>query len=105
MGYNWSPDKYIKLVEKSSDPVLQYYMKAEMDYITTKIENPKEKTFIDVGAGYGRVIPPLSEIAKQVITVELDKKMLTELKHRGEQYPNVLVIIFIYLLIKLKHFI
>jgi SAM-dependent methyltransferase len=92
MEYNWQPDKYIKLVEKSSDPILQDYMKTELGYITTKIEKPEEKTFIEVGAGYGRVIPPLSEIAKQVIAVELDKKMLAELKRREKQYPNVLFI-------------
>jgi ubiquinone/menaquinone biosynthesis C-methylase UbiE len=92
MEYDWNTNKYINLVEKTSNPFLQGYMRAELEYITNKIENSKDKTFIDVGAGYGRVIPELSIIAKNILAVELDKQMLAELKKRAPQYQNVSVV-------------
>jgi ubiquinone/menaquinone biosynthesis C-methylase UbiE len=92
MEYDWKTEKYIKLVEKTSNLFLQEYMRVELEYITNKIENSKDKTFIDVGAGYGRVIPELSIIAKNVLAVELDKQMLAELKKRAPQYQNVSVV-------------
>lgn len=92
MEYDWNTDKYVKSVEKTSNPFLQEYIRVELDYITNKIENSKAKTFIDVGAGYGRVIPELSMIAKKVLAVELDKQMLAELRRRAPQYNNVSVV-------------
>ena len=92
MEYDWKIDKYIDLVEKSDNSFLQEYMKAELDYIINKIANPEEKIFIDVGAGYGRVLPQLSEIAKQVLAVELDKQMLSELRKRASRYQNISVV-------------
>jgi 16S rRNA A1518/A1519 N6-dimethyltransferase RsmA/KsgA/DIM1 with predicted DNA glycosylase/AP lyase activity len=91
MSFSWNSDKYIKLVEKTSDSILRDYMSAELSVID-KIENPKEKTFIDVGAGYGRVISHLSEIGRKVIAVEIDKNLLPELKKRASQHSNVSVI-------------
>lgn len=91
MEYSWEPNKYIEFVEKTPYLPFQDYMKAELDIIG-KVENSEEKTFIEVGAGYGRIIPQLSKIAKQVIAVEIDKKMFNELKKLAKQYPNVVVI-------------
>ncbi|MDD5569082.1 MAG: rRNA adenine N-6-methyltransferase family protein [Candidatus Pacebacteria bacterium] len=91
MSNDWKVDEYIK-TENTSNPFLQEYTKVELDYITNKIENSKEKTFIDVGAGYGRVIPKLSKIAKKVLAVEIDKQMLYKLKEKALQYQNVSVI-------------
>lgn len=89
--HEWNPQKYIKLVENTRDPVLRNYIDAELD-ICTKIKNPTDKTFIDVGAGYGRVVPLLSRIGKQVMAVEIDRNMLTELKQRAKKSSNVLVV-------------
>ena len=91
MEHSWEPSKYVEFVEKTPCPSIQDYMKVEFSIIS-KVENPKEKTFIEVGAGPGRVIPQLSKIAKQVIAVEIDKKMLNELKKQENQYPNIAVI-------------
>jgi len=92
MEYSWDPNKYFDLVENTSSPILQKYMRVELDYLINNIINPKDKTFIDVGAGVGRVIPKLSAISKGVIAVELDKQMLGALKKRSERYSNVLVV-------------
>lgn len=90
--YRWSPEKYIKLVEKTRDLILREYMDAEIEYILKNVQNPNLKTFIDVGAGYGRVISQLSKIGKNVIAVEINKKMLKELQKSAERLKNVTVI-------------
>ena len=61
--YHWSPQKYIELVENTNNPLLQEYQKVELEYVTSKIQSPETKTFIDVGAGYGRVLPQIAKIA------------------------------------------
>jgi len=90
--YHWIPEKYITLVEKTNNPILREYMKTEIDYIVKNIESPSLKTFIEVGAGYGRVLSQLSKLGKNVIAVEIDKKMLQELKQRTKKLPNVIII-------------
>ena len=92
LQYHWTPEKYIKLVEKTKDPILQEYMKTEIDYIIRNVQNAASKTFIDVGAGYGRVIPQLSKLARNIIAVEIDKKMVGELKKRVKKLSNVTVV-------------
>ena len=61
--YHWSPQKYIELVEHTNNPFLREYQQVELEYVTSKIQSPKTKTFIDVGAGYGRVLPQIARIA------------------------------------------
>jgi len=91
MSFSWNSDKYIKNVEETSNLLLRDYMDAEID-IVEGVENPKEKTFIDVGAGYGRMVSCLSRIGKKLISVEIDKNLLPELKKRTEKYSNVEII-------------
>ena len=67
--YSWSPQRYIDLVENTRFPMLQEYQRVELDYITSKIQTPQAKTFIDIGAGYGRALPQLAEAAKRVIAI------------------------------------
>lgn len=90
--YNWSPQRYINLVENTKFPMLQEYQKVELDYLTSSIQSPRQKTFIDVGAGYGRVFSQLAEIAQELIAVELDSEMLSELRKRAAKFGNVRVI-------------
>lgn len=63
VAYHWSPRKYIELVEHTNNLFLREYQRVEVDYVTSKIQSPKTKTFIDVGAGYGRVLPQIAGIA------------------------------------------
>lgn len=81
--YHWSADKYIRLVEHTQNPMLDEYQRVEANYIAEKIENPKSKTFVDVGAGYGRILPQIAKVAKEVLAVELDGEMLGELQRRA----------------------
>ena len=55
--YNWSVEEYINLVENTQNPTLKKFELVELDYLLNKISSPQTKTFIDVGAGYGRVLP------------------------------------------------
>lgn len=92
LAYNWSVSDYIDLVENTSNPVLKKYEQEELDYLKTQIENSQEKTFIDVGGGYGRALPVLAKIARNVISVEINDSMFGELEKRTRQYPNAVAI-------------
>src|SRR3989344_8592941 len=87
--YTWSVPDYIKSVENSSHPLIKGYEQAEIDFLTSSIENLKMKTFIDVGAGYGRVLPYIAPpITRNIIAVEINDSMFSELQKRAVLYPN-----------------
>jgi len=90
--YNWLPQKYIDLVENTANPMLSEYQQAELDYMRTRVEQPRGKVFVDVGAGYGRVLSELSRVSRSVIAVEIDEEMLGELRRRAQALPNVHVV-------------
>lgn len=92
MGYDWKTDKYFELVENTNNVFLRDYIDIELNYLTHKIDNPNSKTFIDIGAGYGRVVPVLSKIAKKIIAVEIDEQMLNSLYEKSEAYKNCSII-------------
>ena len=87
----YTAEKYIELVEDIDDDVLQSHMKTEIEVIS-KVEDSKNKTFIDLGAGHGRILSDLAKIARNVISIELNPDMLKELKKRTEMYKNASVI-------------
>ena len=87
----YTTEKYIKLVENTNDNILQSYMHAEIDVIS-KVKNSKDKTFVDLGAGYGRVLPILVKIARNVISIEINPNMIIELRKRTEKYKNAIAI-------------
>ncbi len=88
IAHHWSPDKYIRLVENTANSTLAEFQRRETEFITRNIKSPQDKTYIDVGAGYGRVLPHLSPIAKKVIAIELDEDMHSELERRGAEYRS-----------------
>ena len=87
----YTAEQYIKLVENIDDDILQSHMKAEIDVIS-KVKDSKNKTFIDLGAGYGRILPDLAKISRNVISIDINPEMLRELKKRTEFYGNASVI-------------
>src|SRR5579884_2646639 len=91
-SFNWSSQKYIDEVEHGTDPGLLEYQRIELKYLTTKIEYLQEKTFIDVGAGYGRILPHLAKLAKKFIAIERDSDLLDELQKRASHFPNCEII-------------
>ncbi|MCK9578148.1 rRNA adenine N-6-methyltransferase family protein [bacterium] len=91
MEYDWKTDEYIRLVENTNNPFLRDFIDKELDYLCS-IDNLSEKAIVDVGSGYGRVVPILAPKAKSFYAVELDKNMLRELKKTVKDYKNCLVI-------------
>ena len=87
--HHWFPQKYIDLVEHTTNSMLSEYQQAELDYMRTRVEQPRGKVFVDVGAGYGRVLSELSRVSRSVIAVEIAEEMLGELRRRAEDLPNV----------------
>ena len=90
--YSWSIQDYIKFVEKSSHPLIRNYEQAELDYLLDNIKSPKNKTFVDIGAGYGRVLPALTKIARSVIGVEINDEMFQELQKRTAKFSNAVAV-------------
>src|ERR1035438_6257403 len=90
--FNWNTQSYIEQVEKSQEPGLIEYQQDELDFIKNGVKDPGTKTFIDIGAGYGRVIPAVAALAKDVIAVEQDQDFLSELQRRATELGNVIVI-------------
>ena len=87
----YTAEKYIGLVENIDDSILQSHMKAEIDVIS-KVKDSKNKTFIDLGAGYSRVLSDLAEIGRNIISIEINPDMLKELKKRTKMYKNATII-------------
>jgi ubiquinone/menaquinone biosynthesis C-methylase UbiE len=87
----FTAQQYIKLVENTNDGILQSHMKAEIGIIS-QVKDSKTKTFIDLGAGHGRILPDLAKIARNVISIECNPHMLVELKKRTKKYNNASVI-------------
>lgn len=90
LKYTWSVPDYIRSVENSSHPLMKSYEQAEIDFLTTSIENLEMKTFIDVGAGYGRILPYVAPPkTRNVVAVEINGSMFEELDKRCKEYTNV----------------
>lgn len=87
----YTAEKYIELVESIDDDILQSHMKAEIKFIS-QIKGSKSKTFIDLGAGHGRILPDLAKIARNVISIEINPNMLEELRKRTKEHENATII-------------
>ncbi len=87
----YTDQQYIKLVENIDDNILQSMMKKEIEMIEN-IKDSKKKTFVDLGAGHGRLTPILGKISKNVLSIEINPNMLPELKRRSSKFNNAKVI-------------
>lgn len=94
MGYmrQYTDKKYIEATETKPHPILKKHMDAELEVILS-VENPREKTFIDLGAGHGRLTKPIARIARNLISIEINKDMLSELRKRSFEFNNAKVIV------------
>jgi len=84
---NYDPKKYIKLVENSDFPLLRKFMKDELDFLNRQIEH--KNSIIDLGSGYGRIIPYVKEICNEYWGVEINKLMYNELERRALKTSNI----------------
>lgn len=84
---DYTADKYEDLVAKTENKKLQAFMAGEINFIKT-IDTSNEKTFIDLGAGYGRVVPELAKVGHSVIAVEINPEMFKRLELIAAGLPN-----------------
>lgn len=87
----YTDEQYVRLVENIIDEILQSMMEKEIEIIKG-VKNSKQKTFIDLGAGCGRLTPILGEISKNFISIEINPNMLLELNKRSFKFKNSKVI-------------
>jgi len=66
-------------------------MEAER-FTIRSVRNPSHKTFVDLGAGYGRIIADLVAIARNVVALENNPGMLEELLVNWGFHPKVTVV-------------
>jgi SAM-dependent methyltransferase len=85
---DYTAEKYKELVEEIDDEKLQAYMQAEQEFIAAT-PNAKQKTFVDLGAGHGRVEPVLSSVAGNVVAIEINPDMFRGLQANAAALPNV----------------
>ncbi len=90
---HYTAKEYARTVEATKDPSLQRYMQVEKEAITTGVADASSKTFVDLGAGYGRILPYISTIARNVIAIELNSDMFSELDIRARAYGNAVAIL------------
>lgn len=87
----FTPELYRDLLAKSHDPILNRQMQDELELISS-IPNVSEKTFIDLGAGYGRITRYLAEIAHKVVSIEINPIMFSKLECISRNINNCEVI-------------
>lgn len=71
---------------------MKNHEKAEKKIIQ-RIAKSLNKTFIDLGAGYGRILSFVSPIVKNVISIEINPDMYDELETRSRDYSNTKTIL------------
>jgi len=84
----YTAEKYENQVEHIDNPVMQHWMQTERDFIA-RTPDAQSRTFVDLGAGYGRIVGNLAGVGKDVIAIEINPEMYTELEQRASQYSNV----------------
>jgi SAM-dependent methyltransferase len=67
---------------------MQNFMSDEAYYMRTVPEG-ESKTFVDLGSGYGRVLPLLSQVARDVLAVEINPAMFEGLEEEAAKHSNV----------------
>ena len=63
-----------------------------LEKITRAAELTAEDTVVEVGPGTGALTTWLADIARRVIAVELDDRLIPLLQHQLEDYPNVTLV-------------
>lgn len=89
---SYTAEQYQSLVEQTSDPKLQHYMNQERAFIARTPGAPR-RTFVDLGAGHGRLVDDLAQLGHNVIALEINPDMYRGLVERAERWPNVLPVL------------
>lgn len=88
---NYITQEYRTLVENIDSSEFQNYIQKEIEFIK-KSKNASKRTFIELGAGYGRVIPPIIDYVDKYIGIELNPNMFDGLALISKQNKKVTAI-------------
>lgn len=89
--YQWNALHYFTKVDWIPEAWFQWYKTLEIVYLQS-IPNLPSKTIIDMGAGFGRILPFIAPHVRQVIAVELDENMFSVLEQHARAYSNMTAI-------------
>lgn len=84
----YNPEKYIKLVENTNNPLLKQFMEDEKQFVLN-INDLQSKTIIDLGAGHGRAINFIKNNFFSYYGIEINEEMYSYLKSNESQYSGV----------------
>ena len=85
------PVLYEKLFGQWTDSVMLAHEKDEIDVIRG-IRKVYLRDMVDVGAGYGRIIPYVIPISKRLFCIDIDKNMYLSLRDKTCKYTNLFAI-------------
>jgi SAM-dependent methyltransferase len=85
---DYTAEKYRSLVEETRDPRLRNFMDKELAFIA-RVPHAQRRTFVDLGAGHGRVVGDLAQLGGNVIAIEINPDMYRGLAERAASFPNV----------------
>ncbi len=84
---NFTADGYKQRVA-DDDATMQRFMRDE-EYYVESVPDGESKTFVDLGAGYGRTVPLLARVARDAIAVEVNPDMYEGLEEEAAKHSNV----------------
>lgn len=82
---NFESNCYIDLIENTTLFSLKKFIKDEINFLKTT-PSLKRKSFIDLGAGHGRLIPYFYDQVNAYYSIEINPKMFNELLKRSDDY-------------------
>lgn len=85
------PEKYLRYVERTTEPILYHYMNDEIYFIKNILKTDNYNVF-ELGAGYGRIIPAIDIYSDLITAIELDDNMYNELHLKHKYVDNVICI-------------
>src|SRR3989344_436374 len=73
----FTPERY-SLIERVDDLIFRQYMTDEINII----KSVKRDILIDIGSGYGRIVPLIQDQFEKIISIDNSRPMIVELKKR-----------------------
>lgn len=88
MKTKYNPKQYLELVETINDSILRNFMSDEADFINKIIKEDKYHV-IDLGSGYGRIIPKIIGNCEKITAIEIDNNMFYALAENFKDWEKV----------------
>lgn len=76
----------LKQVYQTAPPRIKQYLRAEQDHVLKKI-HPGD-TVLELGCGYGRILPPLAQKARWIVGIDTSRASLIAAREMLSDYSN-----------------